>query len=112
MSKEFYNCEAVNGETTMQMFLKYCPDSLVHLFDLCIVKPDTEEQVQGTTYFDFFLFNSGSVNHGDSELQLIDNLINFGKERFLTHPIFEGKKIHSQLKSQLIFNECVLSDPQ
>lgn len=92
MSKEFYNCKPVNGETTVQMFLKYCPDALNHLFDLCIVKPCTE-QVQGTTYFDFFLFTTDNMNHGDSELQLIDNLINFGKERFLTHPLFEGNVI-------------------
>ena len=47
MSKEFYEKEEdEDDDTTFEMFLKYCPDALSHLFDKCIMKP-VEEQVQG-----------------------------------------------------------------
>ena len=45
MSKEFYEKEEdEDDDTTFEMFLKYCPDALSHLFDKCIMKP-VEEQV-------------------------------------------------------------------
>ena len=40
MAKEFYE-----DESTLQIYLKYCPDSLIHLFDLSVMKP-CAEQVQ------------------------------------------------------------------
>jgi hypothetical protein len=44
MSEEFFEDEkCTKGESTLQMFLKYCPDALTHLFDLCIVKPCSEQ---------------------------------------------------------------------
>ncbi len=39
MSAEFYENSNNGCCSTLQMFLKYCPDSLKHLFDLCVVKP-------------------------------------------------------------------------
>ena len=40
MAKEFHE-----EESTLQIYLKYCPDSLIHLFDLSVMKP-CAEQVQ------------------------------------------------------------------
>ncbi|TRY79609.1 hypothetical protein TCAL_11674 [Tigriopus californicus] len=81
----------VNGDPdgAIQMFLKYSPDSLTRLFDRCIIKP-CQAQVQGRVYIDMFLFNMSKDKCGRSdELNIIENLIAMGKERFLIHPLFE-----------------------
>ena len=38
-------------------------------------------------YFDFFLFNPETKCK--SELKVFETIINYGKERFLIHPVFE-----------------------
>ena len=48
-------------------------------------------QMQGVVYFDFFLFTPSENTSCKSELKAFDSLINYGKERFLTHPLLEGK---------------------
>ena len=92
LSQEFYNSDPCKGESTMQMLMKYCPDSLPHLFDLCVTKP-CMEQVQGRTYFDFFLFMPSQIANDrcGTEMKFIDNLITYGKEKYLIHPLIEGK---------------------
>ena len=47
--------------------------------------------MQGVVYFDFFLFTPSENTSCKSELKAFDSLINYGKERFLTHPLLEGK---------------------
>ena len=39
MSYELSKLDLQNPNGTFQMFLKYSPDSLKRLFDLCVVKP-------------------------------------------------------------------------
>ena len=122
LSKEFYEQKEDQAKSTLEMYLKYCPDALNHLFDLSIMKPCLAQvslriiflakivsilnvflryfpiffQVQGTVYFDFFLFTPQTNSR--SELSVIDTLISYGKERFLIHPIFEGKKEKQNLQ--------------
>ena len=91
VSTELYNSVCSEGkEGTMQMLIKYCPDSLPHLFDLCVMKP-CMEQVQGRTYFDFFLFMPSQTyqNGAGTEMKFIDDLISYGKEKYLIHPLIE-----------------------
>ena len=92
LSQEFYNSiRSGDQESTMQMLMKYCPDSLPHLFDLCVTKP-CMEQVQGRTYFDFFLFMPSQINEttkSGTEMKFIDDLITYGKEKYLIHPLIE-----------------------
>ena len=92
LSTEFYNSiRSGDQESTMQMLMKYCPDSLPHLFDLCVTKP-CMEQVQGRTYFDFFLFMPSQINEetkSGTEMKFIDDLITYGKEKYLIHPLIE-----------------------
>ena len=49
-------------------------------------------QMQGVVYFDFFLFTPSENTSCKSELATFDNLINYGKARFLIHPVLEGKQ--------------------
>ena len=69
-----------------QNFLKYSPDALHNLFDQCLIKPHYF-QVQGTIFFDFFLFKSDPWNN--SEMEIFATIISAKKERFLLHPLFE-----------------------
>ena len=39
LSKEFYEQKEDQAKSTLEMYLKYCPDALNHLFDLSIMKP-------------------------------------------------------------------------
>ena len=48
--------------------------------------------MQGVVYFDFFLFTPSENTSCKSELATFDNLINYGKARFLIHPVLEGKQ--------------------
>ena len=94
-AQELCNTEPINGETTFQVYLKFCPDVLTDLLNMCVVKPDGM-QIQGMTYFDFFLFKPS--HDCRSELWCFDELINFGKERFLIHPLMEGEsKTHFKM---------------
>ena len=79
-------CTGKSVTSAIPWFLKYAPDGLVKLFDLCVIKP-SYAQIQGHVYFDFFLFNPRDDN--ESELSVINTLKACGKERFLVHPLFE-----------------------
>ena len=70
-----------------QNFLKYSPDALNHFFDQCLIKP-LDIQVQGETYFDFYLFDSDPWQ--DSEMDIFATIIGARKEKFLLHPLFEA----------------------
>ena len=39
LSKEFYEQKDDQAKSTLEMYLKYCPDALNHLFDTSIMKP-------------------------------------------------------------------------
>ena len=39
LSKEFYEQKEDQAKSTLEMYLKYCPDALNHLFDTSIMKP-------------------------------------------------------------------------
>ena len=70
-----------------QKFLKYSPDALNHLFDQCLIKP-VDTQVQGDTFFDFFLFEADPW--ADSEMDIFATLIAARKDKFLMHPLFDA----------------------
>ena len=46
-------------------------------------------QIQENVYLDLFLFNPNSRSRCSSELNVIDILIQSGKEKFLIHPLIE-----------------------
>ena len=52
-----------------------------------MIKP-RDLQVQGETFFDFFLFKPGQKD--DSEMEIFSTLIAAKKERFLLHPLFDA----------------------
>ena len=70
-----------------QNFLKYSPDALNYFFDQCIVKP-CDIQVQGESFFDFFLFETDPWQ--ESEMDIFATIIGKGKERILLHPLFDA----------------------
>ena len=70
-----------------QNFLKYSPHALDHFFDQCLVKP-LDCQMQGETYFDFYLFAADPWQ--DSEMDIIATIIGARKEKILLHPLFEA----------------------
>ena len=62
-----------------QKILKYSPDALNHLFDQCLIKP-VDTQVQGDTFFDFFLFEADPwaiLKWTSSLLSLLQGKTNF-----------------------------------
>jgi len=69
-----------------QMFLKYSPDALNHLFDRCMMKP-VDLQLQGRLFFDLFLF--APCHQTGCELGIIAAILDAKKERFLLHPTFD-----------------------
>ena len=55
-----------------QNFLKYSPDALNYFFDQCIVKP-CDIQVQGESFFDFFLFETDPWQ--ESEMDIFNTIV-------------------------------------
>merc|ERR1719357_432371 len=75
--------------SAFQMLLKYSPSALEHLFDRCLMRP-VDLELQGKTYFDFFLFAPrDGVLHGDSELAIVATLVEAGRSKYLIHPLFD-----------------------
>ena len=61
--------------------------------------------MQGVVYFDFFLFTPSENTSCKSELKAFDSLINYGKERFLTHPLLEGKTKQNEICDGILFQK-------
>ena len=74
-------------DSPFQNFLKYSPDALHHYFDQCLVKP-LDCQLQGDTFFDFYLFNSDPWQN--TEMDIFATIIGASKEKFLLHPLFDA----------------------
>ena len=85
----------------MMLFMKHTPNVLEGLFDQCISGHCDSDQINGKVFYDFFLFlppqqqqqpnasNSNFTWKDTGELTLPQILISNGKQRLLTHPLFE-----------------------
>ena len=105
-------------QNTLSMFLQYCPESVTHLFDKCIMPLGVQVnlifffpfifssiynayniqkvvhcicilKVQGQAILDLFLFDPGCKVKCASELQVIEELLASRKERLLIHPLIQ-----------------------
>ena len=80
--------------SAMMLFMKHTPNVLEGLFDQCISGHCDTEQINGKIFYDFFLFlppkeDSNFQLKDTGELTLPQILISNGKQRLLTHPLFE-----------------------
>ena len=89
-----------NPKSAMMLFMKHTPNVLEGLFDQCISGHCDSDQINGKVFYDFFLFlppqqqqpnasNSNFTWKDTGELILPQILISNGKQRLLTHPLFE-----------------------
>ena len=76
-----------NINSVFRTLLDNNPESLITLFDRCLIYEDQQKSVDSNVVFDFFLFKtSGSTKN---ELDLIEIIFSTGRRKLLEHPLFE-----------------------
>ena len=78
-----------HSNSIFNTFLKNNPESLMALFDRCLVYDEEGKKgaSEANVVFDFFLFKTSGPN--GNELDLIEIIFSSGRKRLLEHPLFE-----------------------
>ena len=86
MLSEELGSDPEGANSTFRLFLKYCPDALVTLFDRCLISECTQEDNENVS-MDLFLFKCGETT--ECETDIINVIYESGRRKLLDHPIFE-----------------------
>ena len=78
-----------HSNSIFNSFLKNNPESLVALFDRCLINDEDMKKgaCEANVVFDFFLFQASGPT--GNELDLIEIIFASGRKRLLEHPLFE-----------------------
>ena len=76
----------------MRLFLRHSPECIERLLDKCLVSGSCSEQVQGRVILDFGMFFPIPLVELEDrcrDFSVLELLLEYKKERFLSHPLFE-----------------------